>query len=61
MTKNKTAVFRYDEDVQTSLDTILEYIRQAAPGTDPNISDAIRFALITKAGDIRMEQRQTPA
>jgi len=60
MTKNKTAVFRYDEDVQNSLETILEYIRQAAPGTDPNISDAIRFAIIIAAGDIRTEQHKAP-
>jgi hypothetical protein len=56
MTQNNTAIFRYDDEVQNSIDTILEYIRESAPGTSPNTSDAIRFALITKAADIRMEQ-----
>jgi hypothetical protein len=56
MTKKYSAHFRYEDDEARSIDTILDYIRENAPGTAPNTSDAIRFALLTKAADIRMER-----
>ena len=58
MTKDHMISFRYGEDERRSIETIIQYIREAAPGTDPNISDAIRFAVITAAGDIRIEKNQ---
>ena len=56
--KKYSAHFRYEDDEARSIKTILDYIQENAPGTDPNTSDAIRFALLTKAADIRMERIQ---
>ena len=58
MKKDQSHHFRYGEDEARSIATILDYIQENAPGTDPNTSDAIRFALLTKAADRRMERIQ---
>jgi hypothetical protein len=60
MVKNKSIHFRYDEDITRSIETIIKYIQEAAPGAHPTTSDAIRFALLTKAADIRMERSKGP-
>jgi len=56
-------LLKYDEQEAESLATIMEYLKMQAPGNRISLADAIRFAIVTKAADIRMEtiKYETPA
>ena len=54
--KDKTAIFRYGSHEEKAIKSIIEYLQDKTPGLTYNVSDAVRFALITKAQDIRKEQ-----
>ena len=56
-------LLKYNDEEAASLATIIDYLRAQAPGSRVYIADAIRFAIVTKAADIRMEtiKYETPA
>ena len=55
---NKTIRFVTDEQTDASLSTLLDYLQSVVPTGKNTLSDAIRFAIITKAADIRMDARK---
>ena len=55
MTTTHTTTFRYDEETEQALQEIAYYLQTQTLGKYVNRSDAIRFAILAKAADIRME------
>ena len=55
MTTTQTTSFRYDEETEKALQEIVYYLQTQTLGKFVNRSDAIRFAILTKAADIRQE------
>lgn len=53
---NQTTTFRFDDEEAASMETIKAYLAGLTPGMKPNNSDAIRYAVVVAAANIRLEQ-----
>jgi hypothetical protein len=45
---DKYLITRSTPELESALDTILEWLARAAPGTNPTVSAAIRYAIFTR-------------
>ena len=57
--KDKFIITRSTDELEASLETILDFIRKSAPGTNPTQSAAVRYAIITAAAEIRTQAGET--
>ncbi len=56
---DKYLITRSTPELEAALDTILEWLARAAPGTNPTVSAAIRYAIIHTAAEIGMNKQET--
>ena len=54
--ENKMISLRIDSDEERAIETIIEYLKSKSPGTNPNRSDAVRYALNVTYGNIEWEK-----
>lgn len=54
---DKYLITRSTPELESALATIIEWLAQAAPGTNPKTSAAIRYAIINTAAEIRMQKQ----
>ena len=52
----KMISLRIDSDEERAIATIIEYLKSKNPGTNPNRSDAVRYALNVTYGNIEWEK-----
>jgi hypothetical protein len=55
---DKYLITRSTPELEAALDTILEWLARAAPGTNPTVSAAIRYAIIHTAAEIGQKEEQ---
>ncbi len=58
MATTHTTTFRHDTQTSEAIIDIINYLEKEMPGTQANASDAIRYAILAKAADIRKEPAQ---
>ena len=56
---SKYLITRSTPKLESALDTILEWLARAVPGTNPKTSAAIRYAIIHTAAEIGMNKQET--
>ena len=52
----KMISLRIDSDEERAIESIIEYLKSKSPGTNPNRSDAVRYALNIAYGNIEWER-----
>ncbi len=56
---NKYLIARSTPALEAALAIILEWLARAAPGTNPTVSAAIRYAIIHTAAEIEQKEVET--